>query len=57
MAGLDGHKAVVALLPTDVPEGPVVPGVFGDVADLMHRVQVKQNLGTGEVSAAVVWAR
>lgn len=32
---LDGHKLVVTLLPTDVTEGPVVPGVLRDVADLV----------------------
>lgn len=35
LCSLDGHKLVVALLPADVAEGPVVPGVLGDVADLV----------------------
>lgn len=44
LRGLDGHKLVVALLPADVAEGPVVPGVLGDVADLVHRVVMQQHL-------------
>lgn len=44
LCGLDGHKLVVALLPADVAEGPVVPGVLGDVADLVHRVVMQQHL-------------
>lgn len=35
---------MVALLPTDVTEGPVVPGVLGDVADLVDRVVVEKHL-------------
>lgn len=41
---LDGHKLVVSLLPTDVAEGPVVPGVLGDVADLVDRVVMEEHL-------------
>lgn len=41
---LDGHKLVVTLLPTDVAEGPVVPGVLGDVADLVDRVVMEEHL-------------
>lgn len=44
LCGLDGHKLVVPLLPTDVAEGPVVPGVLGDVADLVDRVVVEEHL-------------
>lgn len=44
LRGLDGHKLVVALLAADVAEGPVVPGVLGDVADLVHRVVMQQHL-------------
>lgn len=44
LGGLDGHELVVALLPTDVPEGPVVPGVLGDVADLVDRVVMEKHL-------------
>lgn len=44
LCGLDGHKLVVALLSADVAEGPVVPGVLGDVADLVHRVVMQQHL-------------
>ena len=32
---LDGHELVVALLPAHIAERPVVPGVLGDVADLV----------------------
>lgn len=55
LRGLDGHKLVVALLPADIAEGPVVPGVLGDVADLVHRVVMQQHLrfvvvgGGGEI--------
>lgn len=35
LRGLDGHKPVVALLPTDIAKGAMVPGVLGNVADLM----------------------
>lgn len=35
---------MVTLLPTDVAEGPVVPGVLGDVADLVDRVVMEQHL-------------
>lgn len=41
---LDGHELVVTLLPADVAEGPVVPGVLGDVADLVDRVVVEEHL-------------
>lgn len=41
---LDGHELVVTLLPTDVAEGPVVPGVLGDVADLVDRVVMEEYL-------------
>lgn len=44
LGGLDGHELVVALLPTDVTEGPVVPGVLGDVADLVDRVVMEKHL-------------
>lgn len=44
LCGLDGHKLVVAFLPADVAEGPVVPGVLGDVADLVDRVVMQQDL-------------
>lgn len=32
---LNGHKSVVALLPTDIAKGPVIPGILGNVADLV----------------------
>lgn len=35
LRGLDGHKPVVALLPTDIAKGAMIPGVLGNVADLM----------------------
>lgn len=44
LCGLNGHKLVVAFLSADVAEGPVVPGVLGDVADLVDRVVMKQDL-------------
>ena len=44
LRSLDGHKPVVALLPADIAEGPVVPGVLGDVADLMDWVVMQEHL-------------
>lgn len=41
---LDGHEAVVALLPTDVAEGPVVRDVLGDVGDLVDCMVVQDDL-------------
>lgn len=41
---LDGHELVVALLPADIAKGPVVPGVLGDVADLVHWVVMHEHL-------------
>lgn len=40
MACLDGNKFVVAFLSAHVAEGPMVPGVFGNIGDLMDRVVV-----------------
>lgn len=44
LRSLDGHKPVVALLPADIAEGPVVPGVLGDVADLVDWVVMQEHL-------------
>lgn len=48
LRSLDGHKLVVAFLPADVAKGPVVPGVLGDVADLVDRVVMQQHLHGGD---------
>lgn len=40
---------MVAFLPADVAKGPVVPGVLGDVADLVDRVVMQQHLHGGDV--------
>ena len=48
LASLDGNKAVVSLLPTDVTKGAVVPGIFSNVGDLMHCVLMQENLETRE---------
>ncbi len=44
LCGLDGHKPVVALFPADIAKGPVVPGVLGDVADLVDWVVMQEHL-------------
>lgn len=44
LCSLNGHKLVVAFLPAHVAEGAVIPGVLGDVADLVDRVVMKQDL-------------
>lgn len=49
LCSLDGHKLVVALLPADIAKSPVVPGVLGDVADLVDRVVMQQHLHGGDV--------
>lgn len=44
LCSLDGHKPVVALFPADIAKGPMVPGVLGDVADLMDWVMMQEHL-------------
>lgn len=40
---------MVALLPTDITKGSVVPGVLGNVADLMDRVVMQEHLHDRDV--------
>lgn len=44
LCGLDGHKAVVPLLPADIAKGSVVRDVLGDVGDLVNCVVVLEDL-------------
>lgn len=54
LRSLDGHELVVALLPADIAERPVVPGVLGDVADLVDRVVMQEHLCGGDVKSPCV---
>lgn len=44
LRSFDGHKPVVALLPADIAKGSVVPGVLGNVADLVDWVVMQEHL-------------
>lgn len=47
LGSLNGDKPVVALLSTNVTEGPVVPGVLGNVANFMDRMLMLEYLDNG----------
>ncbi len=54
---LDGHKAVIPFLPTDIAKGSVVRDVLGDVGDFVDRMVVLKNLKEGSTQEVLLSSR